>query len=174
MHFSLQQSLEILKQTPSTLITLLSTLSKEWVTQNEGEDTWSPYDIVGHLIYGEKTDWMVRVQIILDNNQDITFKPFDRFAQFKESKNKSIEELLKEFKALREKNIQQLNTLNLTKEQLRLKGVHPEFGEVTLEQLLSTWVVHDLGHLAQISRVMAFQYKQNVGPWQAYLPILSK
>lgn len=174
MPFTLLQSLEILTQTPSTLHSLLSNLSKEWVYQNEGEQTWSPYDIVGHLIYGEKTDWMVRAQIILNNNQEITFKPFDRFAQFTESKNKSLTELLEEFKTLRAENIQQLKALSINNAHLNLKGVHPEFGEVTLEQLISTWVVHDLGHLAQISRVMAFQYKQNVGPWQAYLPILSK
>jgi len=174
MLFTLPKSLEILKQTPSTLYSLLSNLSNEWLHQNEGENTWSPYDILGHLIHGEKTDWMVRINLILNKTQETTFTPFDRFAQFKASKNKSASELLEAFKILREDNLNQFMLLNIKKEHLHLKGNHPEFGEVTLEQLLSTWVVHDLGHLAQISRVMAFQYKQEVGPWQAYLPILSK
>jgi len=174
MQFTLHKSIEILHQTPLTLYALLSNLSNEWILQNEGENTWSPFDIIGHLIYGEKTDWMVRIKIILNNTSNTPFKPFDRFAQFKESKNKSIEELLQEFKTLRTENIKQLKALHLNKDHLKMKGYHPEFGEVTLEELLSTWVVHDLGHLAQISRVMAFQYKENVGPWQAYLPIVSK
>lgn len=174
MDYSLDKAIEILRQTPKTLHTYLSNLSNEWTLCNEGEDTWCAYDIVGHLIHGEKTDWMQRIKIVLNQIGDKTFEPFDRFAQFETSKGKNLEELLKEFSHLREKNLNKLNGISIKETQLNLKANHPELGEVTLRQLLSTWVVHDLGHIAQIARVMAKQYKHEVGPWKEYLPILNK
>lgn len=172
VNFSIEKSLEILEHTPEVLNTMLQNISAEWTSNNEGGETWSVYDIVGHLIHGEKTDWIPRAGIILSNKPDRTFKPFDRFAQFKESKGKSLAQLLNEFKVLREKNIENLKSKKLNNKDLEEKGIHPEFGEVTLSQLLSTWVVHDLNHMAQISRVMAKQYKEDVGPWIKYLRIL--
>lgn len=173
MNFDLIKSIEILSNTPSVLESLLYNLSNEWLYSNEGQDTWSPFDIVGHLVHGEKTDWMERMDIIL-NKEDKHFKPFDRFAQFTESKGKSINELLSVFRKLRTDNLSLIKSMNITDEMLSLKGIHPKFGGVTLKQLLSAWVVHDLGHIAQISRVMAKQYKSETGPWIEYLPILSR
>jgi len=174
MNFSLDKSIEILSSTPYLLETWLKGLGDEWVTKNEGPETWSPYDVVGHLIHGEKTDWIPRMQIILSDKADKTFEPFDRFAQFTESKGKTLKELIAEFKTLRQKNIQVLLSKNITSEMLDKEGRHPSLGKVTLRQLLSTWVVHDLEHIAQISRVMAKQYENQVGPWSEYLPILKK
>ncbi len=174
MKFDLNESIEILSRTPAVLETLLSGLSDDWLNNNEGEESWSPYDIIGHLIHGEKTDWIPRMEIILSNSTDKNFKPFDRFAQKNESKGKSFNELLEEFKLLRTKNIEILRSKNLTANDLAKTGIHPEFGEVTLEQLLATMTVHDLGHIAQISRVMAKQYSEEAGPWKAYLPVLKK
>ena len=173
MQFDYTKSLEILSSTPDVLECLLSGLSQEWYVHNEGEDTWSPYDIVGHLIHGEKTDWIPRAKIILSDRADKTFIPFDRFAQMKAGQDKPLEVLLREFKALREANLRKLEALNLSESDLEKTGIHPELGEVTLKQLLATWTVHDLGHIAQISRVMARQYKDEVGPWTAYLGILN-
>jgi len=173
MNFSIDKSLEILTQTPKTIHSLLGNLSDEWVFSNEGEETWSPFDVIGHLIHGEKTDWIQRTNIIL-KEENKQFKPFDRFAQFENSKGKSMHELLGEFSVLREKNLSYLMSLNLTESDLSLIGIHPEFGDVTLQQLLATWVTHDLGHIAQIARVLAKQYKNEVGPWVAYIPILQK
>ena len=173
MRYQLLEALEILEQTPQTLRSFLGQLSDPWLYNNEGENTWSPYDIVGHLIHGEKTDWIPRLKIILSSSEDKTFEPFDRFAQFENSKGKTISQLLHEFEALRTENLDQLKAINLTTAQLELKGMHPELGEVTLSQLLATWVTHDLAHIAQISRVMAKQYKNEVGPWAAYIPILN-
>ena len=174
MKFDLNKSVEILENTPVILESFLENLSNDWLKSNEGENTWSPYDILGHLIFGEKTDWIVRVKIILSPSKRKQFESFDRFAQFKENQNIAVSELINEFKILRKNNLIELKSLDIKPEDLKLKGEHPEFGEVTLEQLLSTWVVHDLGHIAQISRVMAKQYKSNVGPWEAYLGILKK
>ena len=174
MKFDLNNSIEILEKTPEILESYLSGLSNNWLKNNEGKNTWSPYDIIGHLIFGEKTDWIVRTKIILTQSKNKIFKPFDRFAQLKENQNKPIAELIAEFKSLRRSNLKELKSLNITNKDFELKGIHPEFGEVTLEQLLSTWVVHDLGHISQISRVMSKQYEANVGPWKAYLGILNK
>jgi len=174
MIFELDKSKEILKRTPEVLETLLTGLSKEWIENNEGENTWSPYDIVGHLIFGEKTDWIVRIKIILNESEHKHFKPFDRFAQFNEDHNRPIGDLIIEFKLLREKNLYELDSLEITQNDFDRIGIHPEFGNVTLKQLISTWAVHDLGHIAQISRVMAKQYKEEVGPWINYLSILTK
>lgn len=173
MKFDLNRSLEILSSTPSVLEALLQNLSDEWLHANEGPDTWSPYDIVGHLVHGEQTDWMERANIILFS-EDRRFRKFDRFAQFTESKGKTIHVLLAEFRKLREKNIEHVKSLQLTEDKLNMTGIHPSFGEVTLRQLLATWTVHDLNHLAQISRVLAKQYKPETGPWVEYLPLLTK
>jgi hypothetical protein len=174
MQFSIQQSIEILERTPGALQNLLSGISDEWTSKNEGNDTWSAYDVMGHLIHGEKTDWMQRAELILSANVEKTFEPFDRFAQFEDSKGKKIEQLLDEFKEIRDANITRLRNLNITEQDFEKTGVHPTFGEVTLSQLLSTWVVHDLDHISQISRVMAKQYKDEVGPWIAFLKILKQ
>lgn len=173
MNFDLIKSIEILTNTPFVLDSLLQNLSNEWLNSNEGPDTWCPFDILGHLVHGEKTDWVERIDIILKKD-DKHFRPFDRFAQFSESNGKSVKDLLTEFRILREKNIAIVNGMDLTEAKLDLRGIHPAFGEVTLKQLLSTWVVHDLNHISQISRVMAKQYKEETGPWLEYLPVLTK
>lgn len=172
MTFEIDKAIEILLRTPQTLETLLNGISEEWLVNNEGENTWSPYEIVGHLIHGEKTDWVPRAKIILSNTQNKKFEPFDRFAQKKADKTKTMSALLEEFKNLRSENIKVLSTLNINAATLRKKGIHPELGEASLKELLSTWVVHDLGHISQITRVMAKQYKNEVGVWSAYLGIL--
>lgn len=174
MNFDLNKSKEILESTPEVLNSLLSDLSKEWINNNEGENTWSPYDIVGHLIFGEKTDWIVRIKTILSDSDNKLFEPFDRFAQLNESQDRPIGELISEFKFLREKNLKEFELLNISEKDLEKVGIHPEFGNVTLKQLISTWAVHDLGHIAQITRVMAKQYSNEVGPWINYLGILKK
>ncbi|TDH28550.1 DinB family protein [Segetibacter sp. 3557_3] len=174
MLFNLARSLEILERTPAVLLLMLQDLAAEWTSANEGPGTWSVYDIVGHLIEGEKTDWIPRMEIILSDQQDKTFIPFDRFAQVKANKNRSLAELLSEFAALRAKNLEIIHSRHLTGKDFERTGVHPDFGPVTLSQLLSTWTVHDLNHIAQISRVMAKQYAAAVGPWTAYLKILQQ
>ncbi|MGH7598035.1 MAG: DinB family protein [bacterium] len=172
MLFSLQHAIEILSRTPATLTSLLAGLSEPWIKNNEGSETWSPYDVVDHLIHGERTDWMPRLKIILELGESRPFDPFDRFAQFEASQGKSLSELLETFATLRRQNLATLKQLNLTEEHFKLKGTHPDFGPVTLEQLLATWVVHDLDHISQIARVMAKQYLDEVGPWMSYLSIL--
>ena len=171
---TIENALQILERTPFLLKTFLLGLDSSWTRNNEGENTWSPFDVIGHLIHGEKTDWIPRAKIILKHGTASPFTPFDRFAQFEESKHKNLEDLLKEFENLRRQSIEQLKTLTISEEQLQLRGLHPELGTVTLKQLISTWVVHDLGHIAQISRVMAKQCAPNVGPWKAYLRILQE
>jgi len=173
MNFALEKSIEILERTPEVLTILLQGISSEWTSNNEGGETWSVYDIVGHLIHGEKTDWIPRAEIILSEGADKHFEVFDRLAQF-ESKGKSLIELLYEFKSLREKNLEYVRSQKINAGNIHEKGIHPAFGQVTLSQLLATWVVHDLNHIAQISRVMAKQYKTEVGPWIEYLGILQK
>jgi len=172
MEYSLNKSFEILERTPTVLRTLLSDLSDDWTMNNEGGETWSPYDVIGHLIHGEKTDWMQRIALILDTQSDHKFKTFDRFAQFEESKGKTLDQLLGEFAQVRKANLEKFRALNLTEGQLNLPGIHPSFGKVRLKNLLATWVAHDLDHIQQIVRVMAKQYKEEVGPWVAYLRIL--
>lgn len=170
--FNLNKSIELLERTPTAIEHLLSGLSDEWIKNNEGGETFSPYDVMGHLVHGEKSDWIQRTSIILDENGDKKFKPFERFAMYEESKGKSLQDLLTEFKTLRKKNLDFIKSLNINETMLDKKGIHPVFGEVTLRQLLSTWTVHDLGHIGQIVRVMSKQYKENVGPWLEYLRIL--
>jgi hypothetical protein len=170
--FHLDESVAVLTRTPATLDALLRGMPDIWVRRNEGNDTWSAFDIVGHLIFGERTDWIPRARIILEQGEARAFDPFDRFAQFKESQGKSLEQLLDEFARLRKENLAALRTLNLQPEDLKRRGKHPELGVVTLAELLATWAMHDLTHLHQLSRVMASQYRQTVGPWSAYLGVL--
>lgn len=172
MNFNLQRSIEILERTPAVLNTMLQGINEEWTSVNEGPGTWSVYDIIGHFIHGEQTDWIPRMEIILSESENKTFVPFDRFAQFEKSKGKTLQQLLDEFTLLRKQCIEQLRSKNLTDNDLKKTGIHPAFGEVTLSQLLAAWTVHDLNHIAQISRVMAKQYKEAAGPWPAYLKIL--
>lgn len=173
MNFDLNKTIEVLQNTPKTLAHLLGGISEDWIYANEGENTWSPYDVIGHLIHGEKTDWIPRLNIILFED-DKNFIPFDRFAQFENSKDKTLKSLLTEFEIIRKENIAYLQKLNLKETDWQKEGIHPEFGPVTVQQLLATWATHDLGHIAQICRVMAKQYKEDVGPWSAYISILNK
>jgi len=173
MKFTLEHAVEILEQTPLTLEAMLKNLSPEWTHSAGDQDNWSPYDVVGHLIHGEETDWMPRAEIILAQGADRTFVPFDRLAQFERSKGKSLVDLLTELSEVRGSNIEKLIEWKLTPEQLVLKGMHPELGEVTLEQLLATWVVHDLNHIKQIVTYLAKNQANNVGPWNQYLSILN-
>lgn len=173
MRFDLERSYEVLERTPVVLKALLGNLHDDWVVHNEGPDTFSPYDVIGHLVHGEKTDWMVRTRRILEYGTARPFDPYDRFAQYEESKGKSLQLLLDEFEKLRAGNIADLRSLGITEADLEKRGMHPSLGEVTLRHLLSTWVVHDLTHIAQITRVMAKQYKEEMGPWPEFFRILS-
>jgi len=174
MEFNLADGIAVLERTPQTLRSLLSGLPDGWVENDEGPDTWSPYVVVGHLIHGERTDWVERAKIILTQGENRKFVPFDRFAQFRESEGKTLNDLLDEFEEIRAENIATVLSWNLTDEHMSLEGEHPRFGAVTLRQLLSTWVAHDLSHIAQITRVMAKQYRDAVGPWREYLPVLDR
>ena len=174
MEFQLGHATEILRRTPATLSSLLRHLPEEWTHSNEGPESWSPFDVMGHLIHAEEADWITRARIILQYGENRAFEPFDRFAMFEKSRGKSLNELLDRFEQLRGENLRHLQEMSLTSEMLKKRGAHPELGVVTLSQLLSTWVVHDLGHLGQIARVMAKQYREAVGAWQAYLPVLSR
>jgi len=167
-----EECLCVLTRTPATLDALLRDLPNAWTTASEGPGTWSPYVVVGHLIHGEKTDWIPRLSIILEHGIGRAFEPFDRGAQLRESKGASLPALLEEFRDSRRDSISKLRAMNLTLENLELKGTHPELGLVTARQLIATWTAHDLGHLLQISRVMAKRYKQEVGPWAAYLSVM--
>jgi hypothetical protein len=170
--FDLASAREVLARTPATLSALLSGLSQGWITQTEGEGTWSPYDVIGHLIHGELTDWIPRARLILEKGTTQAFTPFDRAAMFEASRGKSLAELLERFAALRQETLLALDGLHLGEDQLDLQGLHPELGVVTLRQLLSTWVAHDLDHVVQIARVMARRYAGAVGPWTAYLRVM--
>ena len=172
MQFALDKSLALLAHTPAALRALLADLPDDWTSGNEGPDTWSPYDVLGHLIHGERTDWMTRLRIILENGPDKPFAPFDRFAQFEESEGKSLTMLLDEFALARADNLKSLRALNLSDADLDRTGTHPSFGTVTARQLLATWTVHDLDHIVQVSRVMARQLEGEVGPWIKYLRII--
>jgi hypothetical protein len=174
MDFDLTTGIAVLDRTPRTLRAMLAGLPPAWTDATEGPETWSPYDIVGHLIHGERTDWIPRAEIILAQGPQRRFTPFDRFAQLRESRGKSLAELLDEFARLRAENLATLGGWSLTEAQLALEGEHPELGPVTLRQLLATWVAHDLEHLAQTARVMAKQYREAVGPWRAYLPLMDR
>lgn len=174
MEFQLAHATEILRRTPATLNSLLRHLPEEWILSNEGPESWSPFDVMGHLIHAEEADWIPRARIILEYGESRTFEPFDRLAMFEKSRGKSLDDLLDRFAQLREESLQELEAMNLRPEMLGKRGMHPELGVVTLSQLLSTWVVHDLGHIGQIVRVMAKQYTEAVGAWHAYLPVLKR
>jgi uncharacterized damage-inducible protein DinB len=174
VNFSLNDALPVLRRTPDILRVWLSDLPDSWTMTNEGPETWSAFDIVGHLIHGERTDWMERVELILAHGDRRPFVPFDRFAQFTASRGKSLGQLLDTFAELRTSNLIRLQSLRLTPEDFDRPGRHPELGSVNLGQLLATWVAHDLNHLGQIARVMGRQYTDAVGPWLEYLPLLTR
>ena len=174
MEYTIDKALEILERTPKILEIFLENLSGDWIFCNEGDETWSAFDVVGHLIHGEKTDWIPRLNIVLSDSGNKTFEPYDRFAQFEASKGTTMKQLLEEFSKLRKQNLNFLKSLHISETDFEKKAIHPSLGEVTLKNLLATWVTHDLGHIAQISRVMAKQYKDEVGPWIAYVSILNK
>jgi hypothetical protein len=173
MNFNIAETLEILRRTPVVLETLLKGLSKEWVNRNEGDNTWSPHIVMGHLIFSEEHNWIPRLKKILSVTQN-QFTPFDRFAQLTLYKDASTDDLLRKFSDARKESLLTLGTVSLSNEKLKMTGIHPELGEVTLSQLLSTWTVHDLDHINQISRVMAKQYSEAVGPWRNYLGVLKR
>jgi len=172
MKFVLEDAVTLLSKTPSVLRKMLEQLPPQWTSSNEGVETWSPFDVLGHLIHGEQADWIPRAKIILESGESRTFDVFDRFAQFEHSHGKTLGDLLAEFENLRQSSLAELKAMNLSETDLRKTGTHPEFGRVTMEQLLATWVAHDLGHITQVSRTMAKQYTEVVGPWRAYLSIL--
>jgi hypothetical protein len=174
MELDIYQAIPVLERTPAALRGMLSGLSPEWLHATEGPETWSPYGIIGHLIHGERADWIPRARIILAQGENRRFEPFDRTAMLREDQSRSIDTLLDDFTRLRAESLATLSGWRLTDAQLVLEGEHPVFGAVTLRQLLATWVAHDLGHIAQIARVMAKQYRDAVGPWRAYLPILDR
>jgi hypothetical protein len=174
MEFDLEPGIAILERTPHVMRAMLAGLSPAWTDATEGPETWSPYVILGHLIHAERTDWIPRAELVLAQGANRRFTPYDRFAQFRESEGKSLADLLDEFARLRADNVATLASWQLTDAQLALEGEHPAFGAVTLRQLLATWVAHDLGHVAQVARVMAKQYREAVGPWRAYLPVLDR
>ena len=174
MKLELEEAIPVLRQTPTTLRSLLVGLPNRWVESSGDPSNWHPYDVVGHLVHGERTDWIPRARIILDKGESQAFDPFDRVAMFDESGGKSLGDLLDEFELLREKNLATLESWQLSEEDLHRKGTHPELGPVTLGQLLATWTTHDLNHIFQISRVMARKYTDEVGPWIEYLGVLSR
>ena len=171
--FTVEDACALLERTPVVLDAWLRGLPDAWLSANEGPDTWSAFDIVGHLVHGERTDWMPRVHRLLEHGEAMAFDPFDRFAQFTESRGKSIDTLLDDFAGLRAGSVAQLRGLALTSAHLDRTGRHPAFGVVTLRQLLATWTAHDLDHITQVARVMARQYSDEVGPWREYLRVVN-
>jgi hypothetical protein len=169
----MHEAVAILARTPATVDALLRDLPDGWIAANEGGETWSPFDVVGHLIHGERTDWVPRARIIVEQGEARAFDKFDRLAQFSESRGRTLATRLDEFASLRRENLRELEAMRLTDTDLDRRGRHPELGVVTLRQLLATWVAHDLDHVVQISRVLAKQYADEVGPWRAYLRIIS-
>jgi hypothetical protein len=172
MEHDLSQTIALLERTPATLNALLRDLPEPWTASNEGADTWSAFDIVGHLIHGELTDWMPRARMIMTSGESRAFDRFDRLAQERASQGKSLAQLLDEFARLRSQNLTELREMNLKPQDLARRGLHPALGAVTLSQLVATWAAHDLTHLHQLSRVMAHQYREAVGPWSVYLGVL--
>ena len=172
MEINLTDVIDLLNRTPAALNELLHGLPKNWTETNEGEHTWSPFDVVGHLIYGERVNWIPRAKMILEFGEGKVFEPFERFAQFEASQGKTMAALLEEFARVRQENICTLKAMNLTLEDLQQCGQHPEFGRVTLNELLATWAAHDLDHVVQISRTIAKGYQEAVGPWRAYLSVM--
>lgn len=174
MDYDIAQSIAVLERTPDTLRAMLHDLDTAWLDATEGPETWSPYLILSHLVHGERTDWIPRARFILSRSASRALPPYDRFAHLQESQRTSVSVLLDQFARLRAENLATLAAWRLTDAELALDGEHPQFGAVTLRQLLATWVVHDLGHIAQTARVMAKQYRDAIGPWRAYLPIVDR
>ena len=174
MTFELAHALAVLERTPATLRALLAGLPDEWTHPNEGPDTFSAYDNVGHLVHLERTDWVARARIVLAQGPERRFAPVDRFGMYRESAGRPLAALLDDFARLRAANLETVRGWSLGERELALEAEHPAFGAVTLQQLLAAWAVHDLGHVAQTARVMARQYRDAVGPWRAYLPILDR
>lgn len=172
MTHDLRETIALLTRTPAALDALLRDLPAIWVSRNEGEETWTVTEVIGHLIHGERTDWIPRTKRILADGESRPFDPFDRLGHLHESRGKSLAQLLDEFAALRADNLRQLEVMHLTPDDLQRRGLHPALGGVTLSQLLATWAAHDLSHLHQISRIMAAQYRDGVGPWSAYLGVM--
>jgi len=172
MEYNLEKSIALIARTPAVLDTMLRDLPDEWTMRNEGEKSWSVYDIVGHLIHGEITDWLPRARRILEHGEGKPFDKFDRTAQERESKGKSLGQLLDEFARLRAESVRELRAMNLSAADLAKRGRHPALGAVTLSQLLASWPVHDLTHLHQLSRVMAHQYREAIGPWTVYMGVM--
>ena len=172
MEHSLDHTIALLERTPAALDALLRDLPEEWTLRNEGENTWTVYDVVGHLIYADRADWMPRARRILEFGEAKPFDPFDREGHLRECQGKSLTQLLDEFKEVRHGRLNELRGLNLAHSDLRLRGRHPALGVVTLSELLATWAAHDMTHLHQISRVIAHQYRESVGPFGAYLGVL--
>jgi len=164
----------VLARTPAVLHAMLTGLCDGWITRPYGPDTFSPFDVVGHLIHGEHTDWIPRARIILEHGESRPFEPFDRYAMYEASKGKTINELLNTFDELRLDNVAELRSLRLTADKLTLKGTHPALGTVTLSQLLATWVAHDLNHIHQIAKCMAWQYKEAIGPWRPFVSFVDR
>lgn len=172
MKFELHDALALLEKTPGVLRSMLAGLDRSWTHSNYGKDTFSPFDVVGHLIAGERKDWLNRVKILLEHGESRPFDPVDRYAQFEDSRGKSLDHLLNEFERLRKSNMEALVKMGLTENDYTRRGVHPALGSVTLSNLLSTWVAHDLNHIAQIAKCMATQYEEAVGPWREFLGVL--
>ena len=173
MEFDLSRAIQVLERTPPTLRSLLAGIDDSWSRATEGPETFSPFDVVGHLIDGEETDWIPRARIILAQGPNLRFEPYDRFRHKQRNAGRSLDSLLGEFAELRGQNLALLRSWNVTDQQLDLPGEHPSLGPVTLRQLLAAWVVHDLGHIAQVARVMAKQYSDQVGPWTPFMPVLT-
>ena len=171
--FVISEAVAILTRTPAALDALLRGLPDSWIAAHEGGTSWSPFDVIGHLIHGERTDWLPRARTILTHGDSQPFDTFDREAQFVASKGRTLDSLLDEFAATRRDSLGELDSLHLTEADLDRRGRHPALGPVTLRQLLATWAAHDLDHIVQISRVLATQYADEVGPWRAYLRIIS-
>ncbi len=172
MKHNLQHTISLLARTPAALDLLLRDLPEVWILRNEGQNTWTAFDVVGHLIHGELTDWMPRTRMVLQFGETRAFEPFDRLGHVRESQGRSMIQLLEQFARLRAENLCELRALNLGPQDLETRGRHPTLGAVTLAELLASWVVHDLTHLHQISRIMAHQYREAVGPWSRYLGVL--
>ncbi len=174
MEFNLDQALEVLDRTPRVLRNMLSGLNSCWIENNYGDDTFSPFDVLGHLLHGEQTDWLARLKIIREFGEKKRFEPWDRYAMYSESEGKGIDQLLEEFRSARTKNLSALRAMDLSNDDLQLKGTHPKFGPVTMQQLLATWVCHDLNHIHQIAKCMAWQYRDEIGPWREYVTFIDR
>ncbi len=172
MQHNLEESISLLERTPAALNVLLRDLPESWTLRSEGENTWSVFDVIGHLIHGERTDWMMRARVILEFGETKEFVRFDRWAQMRESQGKTLQQLLDEFARVRGENLRDLRAMNLGKKDLEKRGRHPALGVVTLSELLATWAAHDLTHIHQISRIMAHQYREAVGPWTKFLGVM--